>query len=259
VHVPDLLREYWGENMSPILEIDHLTKVYGNKRGIRDISLALNEGDVYGLLGPNGAGKTTLLKLITGLIRADKGKVTLFGSDIADHFESAMRRVGCMIESADFHDFISASQYLKLVANFHPGISEKRMEEVLDLVGLLAVRKEKIKNYSTGMKQKLALAAAILPGPELVILDEPTNGLDIEGTVMFRNLVKRLAVEGKTSFLISSHMIHELEQLCNRVGVIFEGSLKREGHVSELLVSSQSLEQFYIGELEQARGGKESA
>jgi ABC-type multidrug transport system ATPase subunit len=245
--------------VDPILDVEHVTKIYGNQRGIRDVSLRLFKGDIYGLLGPNGAGKTTILKLITGLIRANSGKVTLFGSSLEDQFEQAMRQVGCMIESADFHDFISASQYLRLVANFYPGVSATRMDEVLELVGLFAVRKDKIKNYSTGMKQKLALAAAILPEPELVILDEPTNGLDIEGTVMFRNLVKRLSEERGTSFLISSHMIHELEQLCNRVGVIYEGSLQVEGRVSELLASNESLEQFYIGELQKAREAKANA
>lgn len=242
--------------MNPILEVHHLTKIYGNQRGIRDIHLKLFAGDIYGLLGPNGAGKTTLLKLVTGLNRANQGTVTLFGFSIGEHLELALRRVGCMIESADFHDFISAFQYLRLVSHFYPGITRKRIEEVLDLVGLFGVRNEKIKHYSTGMKQKLALAAAILPEPELVILDEPTNGLDIEGTVLFRKLVKQLAEEKGTSFLISSHMIHELEQLCNRVGILFEGRLRKEGRVSDLLANNESLEQFYIGELQQAREEK---
>ncbi|CAG7614108.1 ABC transporter ATP-binding protein [Paenibacillus allorhizosphaerae] len=241
--------------MSVILSVRQLTKLYGNQRGIRDIDLEIGSGDIYGLLGPNGAGKTTILKLITGLIRADRGMVSLFGSDITEQFEQGMRRVGCMIESADFHDFLNASQYLRFIARFYPEVTDKRMDEILERVGLFAVRKDKINNYSTGMKQKLALAAAMLPNPELVILDEPTNGLDIEGTVMFRELVRSYSEENGTSFLISSHMIHELEQLCNRVGVIFQGKLHTEGHVSELLVHNQSLEQFYIRELQKAREG----
>jgi ABC-type multidrug transport system ATPase subunit len=245
--------------MDPILALHNLSKTYGNQRGIREVSLQLQSGDIYGLLGPNGAGKTTILKLMTGLIRADGGTITLFGSSITEQFELGMRRVGCMIESADFHDYINAIQYLRLVARFYPGITDKRIDELLETVGLYAVRKDLIKNYSTGMKQKLALAAAVLPEPDLVILDEPTNGLDIEGTVMFRNLVKRLAEQKGTSFLISSHMIHELEQLCNRVGIIFEGTLHKEGYVTDLVRQNQSLEQFYIGELQQAREGKQSA
>ncbi|MCY9665414.1 ABC transporter ATP-binding protein [Paenibacillus alginolyticus] len=245
--------------MNTILETAHLSKVYGNDRGIRDISIQLHEGDVYGLLGPNGAGKTTFLKLITGLIRPDKGTISLFNANLIEQFEQGMQHVGSMIESADFHDFLTAWQYLELVARFYPSVTPKRIEEVLDLVGLFKVRKEKIKGYSTGMKQKLALAAAILPEPKFVILDEPTNGLDIEGTVMFRKLIKQLSEEKGTSFLISSHMIHELEQLCNRVGIVVEGQLKKEGYVSELLQSNQSLEQFYIDELQLSKEDQDCA
>jgi ABC-type multidrug transport system ATPase subunit len=245
--------------MQAILEIHDVTKVYKNQRGIRDIHLELQAADIYGLLGPNGAGKTTLLKLITGLSRSQKGSITLMGANIDNQLKQALIHVGSMIESADFHDFISASQYLRLVSTFYPGINEKHIDEVLELVVLFTVRNEKIKNYSTGMKQKLALAAAILPDPRLVILDEPTNGLDIEGTVMFRKLVKQLNEEKGTSFLISSHMIHELEQLCNRVGIMFEGDLMKEGYVTDLLENNQSLEQFYIDELQKAREGKKRA
>ncbi|RAV16395.1 ABC transporter ATP-binding protein [Paenibacillus contaminans] len=238
-----------------ILQMKRATKLYANGRGIRDVSLELRAGDVYGLLGPNGAGKTTILKLMTGLIRAKTGSISLFGYDITEHFEKAMRPVGCMIESADFHDFLNASQYLRMVAYYYPYITEKKIDETLEQVGLLNVRKDKIKHYSTGMKQKLALAAAVLPDPKLVILDEPTNGLDIEGTVIFRNVVKRLAEEKGTAFIISSHMIHELEQLCSRIGIVFEGALRKEGNVSELLLHNQSLESFYIDELQKARKG----
>jgi ABC-type multidrug transport system ATPase subunit len=243
--------------MEPILEIRSLTKVYRNKRGIRNITLDMNKGDIYGLLGPNGAGKTTLLKIITGLIRADHGTVALFGQRLDEHGGRALKQVGCMIESADFHDFISAFQYLKLVANFYPEIKDKQITEALEFVGLLPFAKDKIKHYSTGMKQKLALAAAILPNPKLVILDEPTNGLDIEGIVLFRSLVKRLAEEKGIAFLLSSHMIHELEQLCNRVGIIFAGALVQEGRVSELVQDKGTLEQYYIGQLQQAREERE--
>ncbi|MFK7694385.1 ABC transporter ATP-binding protein [Paenibacillus sp. HJGM_3] len=243
----------------PILATQQLSKVYRNQRGIRDISLELYEGDVYGLLGPNGAGKTTFLKLVTGLIRPDQGTVRLFGADLAEEFERGMRHVGCMIESADFHDFLHGSQYLQLVARFHPHVTASRIEEVLELVGLSHVRRERIKQYSTGMKMKLALAAAILPSPRLVILDEPTNGLDIEGTVMFRRLIARLSEEQGTTFLISSHMIHELEQLCNRVGIVVEGTLRKEGYVEQLLQMNESLEQYYIGQLQAAREGQTRA
>ncbi|SEG44205.1 ABC transporter ATP-binding protein [Paenibacillus sp. UNC499MF] len=242
--------------MQPILEVSGLTKLYrGSGRGIRDVSLRLEAGDVYGLLGPNGAGKTTFLKLVTGLIRADGGTVTLFGVDRSLHHERAMENVGCMIESADVPDFLTAWQYLRQSARFYPELTGQRMEEVLDTVGLLHVRHEKIKGFSAGMKQKLALAAAVMPGPKLVLLDEPTNGLDIEGIVMFRSLIRRMSAEEGTSFLISSHMIHELEQLCSRAGIMAGGSLKREGDVCGLVPEGGTLEDFYMTEIRD-RGGE---
>lgn len=242
--------------MEPIVQVRDLSKEYRNKRGIRNIGLELRKGDIYGLLGPNGAGKTTLLKLMTGLIRPDRGAVSLFGHDIEQSFEPAMRRVGCMIESADFYDYVTASQYLKLVSNFYPELAKERIGEVLDYVGLSSFAQDKIRNYSTGMKQKLALAAAVLPNPELVLLDEPTNGLDIEGIVLFRELVKRLSEEHGITFLISSHMIHELEQMCNRIGILYNGTLVQEGQVAELLTGSPSLEQYYIEQLRKAKEGE---
>jgi len=237
------------------LDVKHLTRIYRNQRGIRDVSIELRRGDIYGLLGPNGAGKTTLLKMITGLIRPDQGIVTLFGQRLDEQGGLVLRKVGCMIESADFYDFISAAQYLKLVANFYPAIRGEHIADALELVGLQAFGKEKIKHFSTGMKQKLALAAAILPNPQLIILDEPTNGLDIEGVVMFRQLVNQLSRERGITFLLSSHMIHELEQLCNRIGIIYGGALIQEGRVSELLSDNLTLEQYYINELRKVKEG----
>lgn len=239
--------------MEQIVRVTDLTKQYRNKRGIRNIGLELRKGDIYGLLGPNGAGKTTLLKIMTGLIRPDRGSVALFGHDVNTSFEAAMRKVGCMIESADFYDYVTASQYLRLILNFYPNIGKERIAEVLGYVGLSPYAGERIRHFSTGMKQKLALAAAVMPNPELVLLDEPTNGLDIEGIVLFRELVKRLSEEHKITFLISSHMIHELEQLCNRVGIVYEGELVVEGEVLELLGESPSLEHYYIERLRRAK------
>jgi ABC-type multidrug transport system ATPase subunit len=239
--------------MDQIVKVTDLTKQYRNKRGIRNIGLELRKGDIYGLLGPNGAGKTTLLKIITGLIRPDRGAVALFGHNVDTSFEAAMRKVGCMIESADFYDYVTASQYLRLILNFYPDIGKERVVEVLGYVGLSPYAGERIRHFSTGMKQKLALAAAVMPNPELVLLDEPTNGLDIEGIVLFRELVKRLSKEHGITFLISSHMIHELEQLCNRVGIVYEGELVIEGEVSELLGESPSLEHYYIERLRRAK------
>ncbi|WP_052339517.1 ABC transporter ATP-binding protein [Gorillibacterium massiliense] len=239
--------------MKPILEVDQLTKSYRNKRGIRQIRLCLHRGDIYGLLGPNGSGKTTLLKTITGLIHSDAGTVSLFGESLDERKTPALSRVGCMIESADFYDYINAEQYLRMVARYYPELTAKDIQDVLVSVGLEAFAREKIKHFSTGMKQRLAIAAAILPNPELIILDEPTNGLDVEGIVWFRELVRKMADEKHTTFILSSHMIHELEQLCNRVGIIYGGELIQEGEVKDLLQESQTLEHYYIGRLSRAK------
>jgi len=239
--------------MESVVKLTGVTKEFRNGSGISGISLELQKGDVYGLLGPNGAGKTTLLKVITGLISPSFGSISLFGHDLELSYSSSMRKVGCMIESADFYDYLTPVQYLKLTASFYPNIRPERIAEVLETVGLASFAKEKIRHFSTGMKQKLAMSASIIHSPALVIWDEPTNGLDIEGVVHFRALVKELSVNHGITFLISSHMIHELEQLCNRVGILNQGVLIREGEVQELLTDSLSLEEFYITELKRGK------
>ncbi|NUU62198.1 ABC transporter ATP-binding protein [Paenibacillus agri] len=239
--------------MEDIAKLTEVSKEFRNGRGISGVNLSLQKGDIYGLLGPNGAGKTTLLKMLTGLISPSFGSISLFGQDLERSFASGMRKVGCMIESADFYDYVTAIQYLKLNASFYPNIRAQRIDEVLEAVGLAAFGKEKIRHFSTGMKQKLAMASSILHSPELVIWDEPTNGLDIEGVVHFRALVQQLSAEQGITFLISSHMIHELEQLCNRVGILNQGVLIREGNVQELLTDNHSLEQYYIAELQKGK------
>ncbi len=207
------------------------------------------------MFGPNGAGKTTLLKIITGLSRAGKGSVRLFGHGIDTEYEKAMERVGCIIETAECYEYLSAYHNLKLAASFYPQVTEKRIEEALELVGLLTYRKEMAKQFSSGMKQRLALAGALLSNPELVIRDEPTTGLDIEGMVDFRRLIGQLAAEREITFLISSHMINEMELMCNRIGIIYNGKLISQGLARELLAGQTSLEQYYIDRIQQARGG----
>lgn len=239
--------------MESVVKLTGVTKEFRNGSGISGISLEIQKGDVYGLLGPNGAGKTTLLKVITGLISPSFGSISLLGHDLELSSSSSMRKVGCMIESADFYDYLTPVQYLKLTASFYPNIRPERITEVLETVGLASFAKEKIRHFSTGMKQKLAMSASIIHSPALVIWDEPTNGLDIEGVVHFRALVKELSVNQGITFLISSHMIHELEQLCNRVGILNQGVLIREGEVQELLTDSLSLEEFYITELKRGK------
>lgn len=241
--------------MDKVLEVNDLTKIYPNKRGIKNISLEINQGDIFGLLGPNGAGKTTLMKIITGLCRADQGQVKIQGFNALDQFEQAMARVGCIIETADAYEYMSGQKNLELAARFYPQLNKTRIDEVLEIVGLSEFKKEKVENYSLGMKQRLALASAILAYPEFVILDEPTNGLDIEGMVEIRKMIVDLARDHRVTFFISSHLAHEMELMCNRIGIINHGKLVKEGMVSEILSGYSSLEDFFIQQTRDERGG----
>jgi ABC-2 type transport system ATP-binding protein len=240
--------------MDKVIEIEQLTKIYSNKRGIHSISLDVRRGDVYGFFGPNGAGKTTVMKLMTGLSRADRGKVRLFGQDIVTHYEQAMAKVGVLIETAEAYEYMSARKNLELASSFYPELDRRRVDEVLELVELNDYQHEKVGHYSLGMKQRLGLASAILSRPELLILDEPTNGLDIEGMVHIREIIKRLAHEEDITFFLSSHLIHEMELMCNRIGILYEGKLICEGYVSELLSGQfATLEELFLHEVKAER------
>lgn len=241
--------------MEKVLEVKNLTKVFKNGRGIRDISFDIFKGDVFGFLGPNGAGKTTVMKIITGLSQPDRGEVRIFDCNIADSFENAMARVGCLIETVDAYEYMTACKNLELAARFYPDIKKTRVEEVLEDVGLGQFKHEKTGNFSLGMKQRLGLALAIISDPGFVILDEPVNGLDIEGMVDVRNTIVQLAREKQTTFFISSHLVHEIEMVCNRIGIIIGGELVREGLVSKLVTNQyDSLESYYLEQLKSGRG-----
>jgi ABC-2 type transport system ATP-binding protein len=241
--------------METVLEVRELTKRYRNGRGVSNVSFDVRRGDIFGLLGPNGSGKTTVLKLITRLCAADRGTVRLFGQGEGDRFDMAMRKVGCIVESADVYDFLSGREHMKQVARFYPGLPESRIDEALEWVKLAPYAREKTRGYSLGMKMRLALATALLPDPELVILDEPANGLDIEGTVELRELIVRLSEQRGTTFVISSHRIDEMERICNRAALLYGGTVIREGAVSELTAGGMSLEQAYLAEIRAAKGG----
>ncbi|HEY9061025.1 MAG TPA: ABC transporter ATP-binding protein [Pseudobacteroides sp.] len=236
--------------MEVVLEIQELNKVYKNGRGIRDINLNICKGDVFGFLGSNGAGKTTAMKVMTGLMKPDSGDVRIFGHSITSQYEKAMKNVGCIIETAESYPYLTAYENLKQIARYYDNIDDIRIDEVLDIVGMLKYRNEKTRNFSLGMKQRLGIASAILPNPKLVILDEPLNGLDVEGMVAIRNLIRKLSDEEKTTFFISSHLIHDVELTCNRVGVIFNGKLINEDYTSNILKDYSTLENYFISEVD---------
>lgn len=236
--------------MGNLLEVSEVSKLYKNGRGVRNVSFGVSKGDIFGFIGPNGAGKTTLLKIIMGLLRPDSGNIRIFGHNVSDRFEQAMEHVGCIIETADAYDYMSGYDNLKLSARFYPALPKQRVDQVLEQVGLAPYKNERVTGYSLGMKQRLALASALLSNPQLVILDEPTNGLDIEGMVDFRKTVRQLAEEEEITFLISSHMIHDLSMIVNRIGIMHNGNLIRLGKVNELINEKMTLEQYVVSQIQ---------
>jgi ABC-2 type transport system ATP-binding protein len=233
-----------------IIEMKGLTKIYPNGRGIEDVSLEICQGEIFGFLGPNGAGKTTAMKIMTGLIKPDLGAVRLFGYDITDQYEEAMASVGALIETAESYHYLSAYDNLKQFARYYPQVDEQRIEEVLAITGIARYKNERPKKFSLGMKQRLGLAAAIISRPRLLILDEPFNGLDVQGMIDIRNLIKSLAEEEGTTCFISSHLIHDVELTCTRIGVIYDGKVLNVDSTENILRNYASLENYFVNEVE---------
>jgi ABC-2 type transport system ATP-binding protein len=226
--------------------ITGMSKHYSNGRGIEDINLAVNQGDILGILGPNGAGKTTLLKCMTGLAKPDTGKIELFGKDLISDYKGAIRFVGALIGPAVGFENMTPFQNLKMVSRFYPEISNANIDEVLHLTGLYPFKYEKLSSFSMGMKQRFGIASALLSKPRLVILDEPTNGLDIDGLLLLRKTILQVANESGVTFVISSHHISELERLCNRYCFLINGQATfYDGEHS-------SLEEVYVKKMEEA-------
>ena len=214
-----------------LVETRDLTKRYGSRIVAVDrVSLTVRRGEVYGFLGPNGAGKTTTMRMLLGLIRPSLGGASVLGRS-PGHPES-LTRIGALVESPAFYPYLSGRDNLRVIARY-AGVSKERIAEVLDLVDLTDRARNKFATYSSGMKQRLGVAAALLKDPELLILDEPTNGLDPAGVADMRDLIRSLG-SGERSVLLSSHMLGEVEQICDRVGVISRGRLIAESTVEEL-------------------------
>ncbi len=220
--------------MEPILEVSNLVKYFGKKKVLNDVSFSINEGEILGFIGPNGAGKTTTIKLILGLQSINSGTVKLNGYDLEKDFEKAIRSVGAIVESPDMYMYLTGRKNIELVANMYKGIDKKRIDEVIKLVGLEKRIDDKVSKYSLGMRQRLGIAVALLHKPKLLILDEPTNGLDPEGIKELRDLMKKLAKEENTGILISSHNLSELESFCTNVCLIQNGEVISTSTLKEL-------------------------
>ena len=211
--------------MGTILECENLNKKIGKKDILKNVSLQIQESDILGFIGPNGAGKTTTIKLILGLQKINSGKVKINGFDIEKQFEKAIERVGTIVENPDLYMYMTGLDNLKMNAKLYKNVDNKRIEEVVKLVGLENRIKDKVSKYSLGMRQRLGIAQAILHKPNLLILDEPTNGLDPEGIKQLRDILTKLANEEKMGILISSHNLAELESFCNKVTIIQNGEI----------------------------------
>ncbi|MCL2815155.1 MAG: ABC transporter ATP-binding protein [Oscillospiraceae bacterium] len=235
-----------------VLEVRNLTKLYKNGRGAEDISFALSRGEVLGLLGPNGSGKTTTMKAIAGLVAAVRGSVYICGVDALENHEKAMRHTGCLIESPSLYDHMTAYQNLKLAARFCENADKERIDEVLKLVEMDKYKKDKVGSFSFGMRQRIGLALALLSKPELLILDEPANGLDIEGMVYVREVVKKSAELG-AAVLISSHLAHEIELCATKAAVIYGGRLLCVESMEAILGSFANLEEFFLAQVAKMR------
>lgn len=231
--------------MENILEVKDVTKRFKNGRGIENVSFSVKPGEVFGLLGPNGAGKTTLMKCIVALCRPEGGEIVINGHRVSDQFEEALKSVGTLISGVEAIDYLTAYENLLMVARLYPDIKNERIEEVLQWVGMEKHRNEKLKSFSTGMRQRLYLAAALLSKPKFVLLDEPTNGLDIDGKLDFQELISRLSKDEGVTFILSTHLIDEVERLCDRVAILSKGNIVGEKAKNEL-GENESFQSFYI-------------
>jgi len=218
-----------------ILQTQDLTKRFRGRTAVDKLSLHVERSDIYGFLGPNGAGKSTTLRMLLGLIRPTAGRIEFPVQGIRWDYLRARSTIGAIIETPAFYENFSARRNLQLLASLSGGVASKRVDEVLDIVGLKDRAREPVRVFSYGMRQRLGIAQALLPTPQLIVLDEPTNGLDPQGIQQTRQLIRRLRDELKLTILLSSHLLAEVEQLCNRVGIINEGRLLYEGEPSALV------------------------
>lgn len=233
--------------MTAALRIEHLNKYFGKKQILHDISFETYPGEVFGFLGPNGAGKTTTIKIAVGHLRLDDGDILINGQSIRKNFESAMAQVGGIIENPEFYKYMTGMQNLRQYARMRGNVDEKRINEVVEIVGLKNRINDKVGKYSLGMRQRLGVAQAILHRPKLLILDEPTNGLDPAGIKELRDILKNLAHKENICVIVSSHLMSEMELMCDRVGIIANGKLTGVHTVEEMISTvSGDREQFII-------------
>ncbi|WP_412676471.1 ABC transporter ATP-binding protein [Aneurinibacillus migulanus] len=220
------------------VETVNLTRRYGKFMSVNNVNLKVPQGEIYGFLGPNGAGKTTTIRMLLGLIKPTRGEIIIFGKELSENRIPILKRVGSLVESPSYYGHLSGRQNLKVLARLLQ-LPDKRIDEVLDLVRLTKNAQRPVKGYSLGMKQRLGIAAALISRPELLILDEPTNGLDPAGIQEIRELIIQMPKEYGVTVLISSHLLSEIEQVATYVGIIDQGKLVFQNSMNELRKLSQ--------------------
>lgn len=218
-----------------VLELCNLKKTIKGKEIIRGINLTLYPSQIFGFLGPNGAGKTTTIRMIVGLIKPTEGSVTICGYSVTHDFVKALSNVGCIIESPDMYKYLTGLENLLQFAAMDKTISQQRIKDVVEMVGLQHRVNDKVSTYSLGMRQRLGIAQAIMSRPKLLILDEPTNGLDPAGITEFRNLIRKLAYEEGMTVFVSSHLLLEIQQMCDVVSIIKQGSVIKTANIQDIL------------------------
>ena len=237
-----------------IIEVTNLVKNYGKFRAVDNVSFDVYQGDVFGFLGPNGAGKSTTIRTMLSLISATSGEIKIFGKELNANRREILSEIGCIVEKPDFYKYLSAQKNLEIFARISgKNVPKSKIIEVLEFVGLKGREKDKVLGYSHGMRQRLGIAQTLIHDPKLIILDEPTTGLDPQGIIDIRNLILQLKNERNKTILLSSHILSEIELIANRMVIISKGKTLVQGNVKELLDEEVLLVSFTVDNIEKAR------
>jgi ABC-2 type transport system ATP-binding protein len=229
------------------LRAEHLAKSYGARQAVVDASFTLRKGEVFGFLGPNGAGKTTTIRMLVGLIRPTTGRVVVGGFDLVREREAALRRLGCIVESPDFYDYLTGRENLQHFARMIDAEASRRIDPLADMLHVRERLDDKVATYSLGMRQRLGIVQALLSDPTVLVLDEPANGLDPAGIRELRELLRRLADERGLAVFVSSHLLGEIERMCDRLAIVHRGRVLAEGSMADLTSSGRRpLEEVFL-------------
>lgn len=249
-----------SDSSEKIVEIKHLEKHFGKFQAVTDVSFDVYRGDVFGFLGPNGAGKSTTIRAMLSLIKASGGELKLFGKDLSKDRNYILQRIGCIVEKPDFYKYLSAEKNIEIFARLSGmTVTKSKVHEIIEFVGLKGREKDKLSGFSHGMKQRLGIAQTLIHDPELIILDEPTTGLDPQGIIDIRNLILQLKNERNKTVLLSSHILSEIELIATRMVIISKGKTIVQGSVKELLNAQNLVVLFTVDNIAKAKQLLENA